>query len=146
MQTFVPYSDPQAVAAVLDPQRLGKQRVECLQILNALTGRSRGWTNHPATKMWRGYERGLVRYALAMCRRWVALGYADSCRQSLLTVAEAEFGPGLRVVATAPMPPWLDDARVQISHRSNLVRKKPEHYGPIWPEVRNDLPYLWPVR
>lgn len=34
MQTFAPYGDPHAVARVLDRGRLGKQRVECLQILN----------------------------------------------------------------------------------------------------------------
>lgn len=37
MQTFLPYPSGVKSARVLDRQRLGKQRVECLQILAALT-------------------------------------------------------------------------------------------------------------
>jgi alpha-tubulin suppressor-like RCC1 family protein len=47
---------------------------------------------------------------------------------------------------------WGDCSRGQLgsgdavsrSHRSNLIRKMPEHYGPIWPDVPDDLPYYWP--
>ena len=37
MQTFLPYADFARCAAVLDPRRLGKQRVEVLQIMRAIT-------------------------------------------------------------------------------------------------------------
>lgn len=37
MQTFLPYASGTKSARVLDAQRLGKQRVECLQILASLT-------------------------------------------------------------------------------------------------------------
>ena len=36
MQTFLPYPDFAESAKVLDNKRLGKQRVECLQIMKAL--------------------------------------------------------------------------------------------------------------
>ena len=36
MQTFLPFADFAASAAVLDDRRLGKQRVETLQVLRAL--------------------------------------------------------------------------------------------------------------
>jgi len=62
MQTFLPYSSFIESVRCLDRQRLGKQRVEALQILNALNGKSKGWTNHPATKMWCGYEEALCLY------------------------------------------------------------------------------------
>lgn len=39
MQTFVPFPDFARSAAVLDDKRLGKQRVEVLQIVRALTWR-----------------------------------------------------------------------------------------------------------
>ena len=32
------------------------------------------------------------------------------------------------------------------SHQSSLVRKDATHYGPLFPEVPDDLPYVWPVR
>ena len=38
MQTFLPYADFPGSAKVLDRKRLGKQRVECCQILNTLLG------------------------------------------------------------------------------------------------------------
>ena len=37
MQTFTPYSDFQASARALDNKRLGKQRVEVIQIVRAIT-------------------------------------------------------------------------------------------------------------
>ena len=60
MQTFLPYPDDRASAADLDDRRLGKQRVETLQILRALTWRTYGWQNHPAVRMWRGFVPALV--------------------------------------------------------------------------------------
>lgn len=53
MQTFLPYTDPEKCARVLDNKRLGKQRVEAIQILNVLLGvtQTKGWRNHPAVKM-----------------------------------------------------------------------------------------------
>ena len=43
------------------------------------------------------------------------------------------------------MPPWMGDKAFHLSHRSNLVRKLPERYGELWPDVPPDLPYIWPV-
>ena len=37
MQTFTPYGDFEASLRVLDQKRLGKQRVEVIQIIRALT-------------------------------------------------------------------------------------------------------------
>lgn len=138
MQTFVPLgTDFTGTAKVLDRMRLGKQRVEGLQILNALTGRSKGWVNHPAVKMWKGYEPALVQYVVAMCDEWVSRGYKDTCKDKVLAIGES-------FPSAVITPPWLDDPEVQLSHRSNLVRKLPEHYGEFW-NVPNDLPYKWVV-
>ena len=36
---------------------------------------------------------------------------------------------------------------MQLSHRSSLLRKNPEHYGPLFPpDTPRDLDYVWPVR
>lgn len=50
MQTFLPYSDFALCAKVLDNKRLGKQIVECRQIMQCLLGLREGWRNHPAEK------------------------------------------------------------------------------------------------
>ena len=53
MQTFLPYPSFEESSVVLDSPRLGKQRVETLQILRAVLLPSYGWQRHPVTQMWR---------------------------------------------------------------------------------------------
>lgn len=142
MQTFLPYGDFAKSAKVLDRQRLGKQRIECKQILHALIGTSKGWVNHPATVMWRGYEHKLCRYGIEVCREWILRGYKDRQHDyfcywydNLIRTAGSR---------SCLYPPWLWDEDLHASHRSNLLRKDPEHYGQFgWTEP-NDLPYVWP--
>ena len=134
MQTFLPYPHFHESAKVLDYRRLGKQRVETLQLLKALnTGGA--WSNHPAAKMWRGYEDALVYYGVTMCREWIGRGYKDTCL------------PKIQAYAKYPLlvePTWLGDEQFHAAHRSNLLRKDPSHYGQFgWTESA-DLPYIWP--
>ena len=77
MQTFLPFPDYNKSAKALDYRRLGKQRVECKQILKALDGSS-GWKSHPAVLMWKGYEYQLCLYAITICEEWVFRGYKDN--------------------------------------------------------------------
>ena len=137
MQTFLPFPEFERSAAALDYKRLGKQRVECLQILNALTNKTSGWKNHPATRMWRGYEKMLCIYAVHICSTWRSKGYQDS----LLPTFQAQA----MLFEVKGAPPWLGTEAFHRSHQSNLIRKLPEHYGPPFPGVPSDLPYVWPV-
>ncbi|MBD8024457.1 MSMEG_6728 family protein [Microbacterium gallinarum] len=142
MQTFLPYPSFEDSAAALDPARLGKQRVETLQLLRANTVPDYGWRHHPAAKMWAGRLPALVAYGLAMTDAWTTLGRADSVRAQLL-----EFAPAVDGVPQSEieMPRWLGDAAFHLSHRSNLVRKDPEFYRPRFGDVPDDLPYIWPT-
>lgn len=136
MQTFLPYADYGKSASCLDYRRLGKQRIETLQILNALSGRSKGWVNHPATKMWKGYEYSLIVYGMTMCEEWISRGYKDTTYEKIL-----DF---ISLYVAGPRPRWLND-EFCASHRSNLLRKAPDHYSQFgWSEPDN-LPYIWPV-
>lgn len=145
MQTFLPYPDDRASAAVLDDRRLGKQRVETLQILRALTWRTYGWRNHPAVKMWRGFVPALVAYGAAVCDEWVARGRADAVKPVLLEFTGGVEPSPQRLHDLGQRPPWLGVEALHRSHRSALVRKDPEHYRAAFPDVPDDLPYLWPV-
>ncbi|WP_189937467.1 MSMEG_6728 family protein [Streptomyces sulfonofaciens] len=150
MQTFLPYPDFAATAAVLDDRRLGKQRVEALQVLRGLTVPGHGWRRHPAVRMWRGYEEALVRYGLQVCARWTSQGRADTCAASLLSSfagdrAGRPVRPQPELAADGELPPWLGEPDFHRSHRSALVRKDPEHYAELFPGVPDDLPYVWPV-
>ena len=139
MQTFLPYSNFAASAEVLDRRRLGKQRVETLQIMTALL-EGRGWVNHPATRMWRGFEFCLLMYQEAICEEWMTRGYSDSC---LVRTGRLYFKH--RWGGDPDVPDWLGDPSVHISHQSNLLRKDYAHYGPYFPGVPTDLEYVWPA-
>lgn len=150
MQTFVPYADFEASARVLDTKRLGKQRVEVIQIVRALTVPGYAWKSHPAVLMWQGYEEALGRYGITMCDVWVERGFGDTCAGTI-TRDLAAFGvTSIRtyteLAADGALPDWLFDPAVQRSHQSALVRKDPEFYGSVFADVPPDIAYLWPVR
>jgi hypothetical protein len=150
MQTFLPYADFDRSARVLDVKRLGKQRVEAIQVVRAVTWSGYGWAHHPAALMWRGYEEALGRYGLTCCEVWTELGFGDTCAATIATDLRAAGVDTIRtqaeLAAAGALPPWLGDEAVHRSHRSALVRKDPERYGPLFPDTPGDLPYRWPVR
>jgi pyrimidine dimer DNA glycosylase len=150
VQTFLPYADFERSARALDPKRLGKQRVETIQVIRALTRPGYGWASHPAVLMWKGYEEALGRYGFTCCAVWTEQGFGDTCA---LTIAADLREVGIVAVRTQPelaaagaLPPWLGDEGLHRSHRSALVRKDQGHYRPLFPDVPDDLPYVWPVR
>lgn len=148
-------------AKVLDRQRLGKQRVECLQILKTLAKgpqictecgesfsygccggyglpKTTPWYNHPAVKMWQGYESALLLYLKEMCFEWTSRGYQDTCYEKAKYYVH-DFGFTL-------LPNWFGNVRFHQSHQSNLLRKDPEYYGQYFMGVPADLPYVWPTK
>jgi len=136
MQTFVPLLTFEESASVLDMRRLGKQRVEVLQIMNALTNPSKGWKNHPATKMWEKNLNGLAAYGVLICKEWKNRGYKDTCEEKITNIAYPDF---------EDFPFWWGDERVHKSHQSNLLRKLPEHYLKFGWNTTDDIPYFWAV-
>lgn len=150
MQTFLTHADFTESALALDMRRLGKQRVETLQVLRGLTVPGYGWRRHPAVRMWKGYEEALVRYGLQMCRVWRDQGHQDSCAAKLVADlaahrAEAQVRTQEELAAAGELPPWLGEPALHISHRAALVRKDPDFYAPLFSDVPDDLPYFWPV-
>ena len=122
VQTFLPYPDFEQSARVLDLKRLGKQRVETIQIVRALTRPTYGWANHPAVLMWKGYEEALGRYGLTCCEVWTERGFGDTCA---VTIAADLRSFGIDAIRTQTelaageaLPPWLGQERVHLSHRS----------------------------
>lgn len=143
MQTFLPCGSFLKSAQILDYRRLGKQRVECKQILTALqnkaAGIKSGWQNHPATLMWLGYEKALCYYGFIICKEWRKRGYKDT----LLSYFEEQY----KCYNGFSIPCWLDWEPLHSSHRARLLEKDPKHYGqfnwseqPVGPEG-----YVWPV-
>ncbi len=145
MQTFLPYDDFQRSAESLDSPRLGKQRVETLQILRALELPEYGWSNHPAVRMWRGFTPALVLYGLVCARVWTQRGHADTTESQI-----AEFAPEMirahqdDLRAQGMLPPWLGAPALHESHRSKLLTKEPGHYRAQFSDTTPGLDYFWP--
>jgi hypothetical protein len=127
MQTFLPYPDFKQSMQILDYRRLGKQRVEAMQLINAIESKTnRGWSNHPATKMWRSYVDALKLYHNEAIIEWVRRGYKNTMK--------------LYQVDYIVYPHWLGDADFHKSHQSNLYHKSPADY----PEFEMEfIPYIW---
>lgn len=148
MQTFLPYESFRYTATCLDNRRLGKQRVEAKQILLALgidVGQHRsdpdsGWKNHPAVMMWRGSEFWLAMYAIDICKEWRDRGYKDTLLPQFVDIIKRMGGNP----ESHHQPDWLGYGDLHLSHRSNLLRKMPEHYSQFHWNVPDDLPYIWP--
>lgn len=139
MQTFVPEQTFELCAQRLDQRRLNKQIAECGQIAAALKPGAKGWRNHPATLMWKGYENALISYRNACLSEWVRRGY-NSTRE----LWPLNSGPVV-------MPHWWGGI-IHLTHRSNLLRKDPVYYSQfLWTlednsPVPDNLEYYWPRR
>jgi hypothetical protein len=130
MQTFLPYPEFDRSAAVLDRQRLGKQRVEAYQIMHALAVRG-GWSNHPIVKMWAGYEDALKLYSNLMVEEWIRRGYRNSMEIYDITGS------------TIKSPWWLGIEEFHASHRAALLAKDYPHYSKYgWSETPC-INYVW---
>ena len=140
MQTFLPYYDFIQTAKCLDYRRLGKQRVEAMQLLNVFDklktdpNKKVAWMNHPARLMWVGYEEALEIYHDTMIQEWISRGYNN-------TMKFRAKKPYYQV----SYPPWLGDIEFHNSHRSNLLRKDPDYYKRYNWELPDNLEYIWPV-
>jgi hypothetical protein len=134
--------------APLDPRRLGKQRVETIQVIRGLTVSGYGWRHHPAVKMWRGHEEALGRYGLTCAAVWVEGGRADTTAETIAADLAAAGITAIRsqaeLAAADALPGWLGDPGFHRAHQSALVRKDPDFHGPRFPGVPDDLPYVWP--
>ena len=112
-------------------------------MLNALDGLTKGWATHPAALMWRGYETALAEYGVVVCTEWKRRGYKDTMLERLSDLYHSH-----RITSEHGYtvdPPWLGNADFHIAHQSNLLRKFPEFYRPLFPNVPDDLPYIWPT-
>jgi hypothetical protein len=64
----------------------------------------------------------------------------------MLKIINMSFCPPTIGIHTYQKPPWLGNEDFHRSHRSNLLRKYPEHYRQFWPDEPDNLPYFWPTK
>lgn len=158
MQTFIPIATTNfsEIAKTLDNKRLNKQALEGWQILMTLTeldplGNDRipkGWANHPAVKMWRGYETALLHYIIAMCDEWRSRGYNTTIDDKARTTFTTAVMKG-RISNKLVYPPCIVE-EVATTHRTALLSKYYEWYSQFqWAEDTGSQPptyeYLWVI-
>lgn len=154
MQTFLPYDDFHEVASVLDSKRLNKQLLEGRQILSALAGLSKGWRNHPATKMWAGSEGVLHRYLFAIAQECKVRGIKyDKNIEAIDDICFNHFNN----ISVNSRPFWMKDktilSRITTTHQANLYLKDSYEYAMFqsaYDDVLNDpccdgCKYYWPT-
>ena len=130
MQTFLPYSNFQKTAEVLDWRRLGKQRVEGMQIIKTiLTPEQKGWQNHPIVIMWTPYVQALQLYTNTIINEWIKRGYNNNMK--------------LYEIDSIVMPHWLGNKEFHASHKANLLRKDYEYYSQFGWKENLESPYVW---
>lgn len=147
MQTFLPYPSFQQSARFLDKRRMWKQVVETKQILCILRAdglpddwketssyKNQKWINHPAVKMWVGYEE---------CLKLYFNDFLDVAKNVFRIKTQME---PIRRNAIIQMPWWMNDENFHRSHRARLIDKLPSHYEPLWPDDKNynNGKYWWP--
>lgn len=131
--TFIINGDFILNARLLDDQRLGKQRVEARQIINAICNGG-NWENHPIVKAWKPFVEALKYYTNCIILEWVNRGKENNL-------------PLFNVSHLILMPWWATWDRLHQSHRAMLLRKNPFFYkdkfnvdpeymlyGYIWPD------------
>ncbi len=144
MQTFLPTSDFAESARLLDTKRLGKQRVECKQIWNALH-QGGGWKNHPAVSMWRGHRFYFLTYYHAICAEWRRRGYRHE-----MTIQLDWYD--IEKDADGGAPFWLGLDKFHTTHCRVLYEKDSGYYEPRFKAANLWIPpiliprMLWPVR
>jgi Pyrimidine dimer DNA glycosylase len=154
MQVFMSEYTFEDSAKVLDNKRLVKQLLEGRQILAALAGQTKGWRNHPATKMFEGYELALYGYLYCIVKEMDARGYKYENNWNeivrLRDYFDREDGYS--------NPPWFVDRAtlhsVVTTHRRSLYNKAPELYPQYEYEASigadfvccDSCNYYWPVK
>lgn len=147
MQTFLPYPSFTQSAHVLDKKRGWKQVVETAQIINVLEGKKTAWINHPAVKMWVGYENALKLYFNDFL-------YVTQYKHNIntkyktfdLEIVQDEKHPWM-FSPKPEMPWWIGDVNFHRGMRARLIEKDRNFYLPLFPEDEgfNDGKYFWPV-
>ena len=131
MQTFLPYKDFNKSIQCLDYRRLGKQRVEAMQLIKSIDNPNYKWSSHPCSKMWSNYKNALEHYMNLCIDEWISRGYNNTMEKANVDID------------TIIYPSWLGDKRLHDSHKSNLLFKDREFYSRYNWKVSLHLPYYW---
>lgn len=150
VNTFLLCEDFTESAKVLDKRRLGKQRVEARQIIDAIEGVTAGWVNHPATRSWKDHLPALKYYFNTIVTEWCNRG------------GQNNYALYTDLPSSIIKPEWCSNPKVHYSHYAQLCQKDKEEYSienlksrvsvetceylAAMPDIYHQLGYLWPYK
>lgn len=133
MMVFCPYPDLQKSVSCLDPRRLGNQVYREALIL--IRG---GWPNHPISLIWKNHKYALAKYCLFGLEELRRRGrYYPHWIKYYIGILGKEKDNGVPLI--------IYNKKFYISHQSNLIRKDPNYYRPIFGDIPDNLPYVWKI-
>jgi hypothetical protein len=143
MQTFLLSNDVVLSASLLDSKRLFKQCVEAKQIYLTLKKKS-AWSNHPAVLMWEHDIPALLYYAITHCHECIKRGInATDLLDFFLNETKDILINDPQMKSLVKLPEWVTPQLI-LSHKSNLIHKNPQYYVSKFPNIGNNLLYVWP--
>lgn len=132
MHIYLPYPSFSKTAACFPTNFLVTQVYDAHKALLTLGGFDTAQMYHPMIRMWAGWELALSVYHDAMITEYLSRG------------GSSEFA--LLNIKKYTLPPWLGNERIHKSHQSNLIRKHPQHFRPIFGfDIPINLTYVWPL-
>ena len=133
------------ICEVLDRKRLNKQKVEANQILKASLGLTKGWINHPAVLMWKGYSNALKYYFNEITNACIRRGFQNNMTFYEFTEEQlnnVEYQTiqdyllnGIPIEASIDkiiFPWWFQWKPLIYSHQASLLRKDPKYHNLIF--------------
>lgn len=111
----------------------------------------KGWVNHPAVQMWKGYESLLWVYVLSMVKEWRMRGFKSTIATKATQTMDAALEKH-KITKMGGLPDWMKDKdkfeAIASSHRTALLTKDYEWYSQFgWQEDEGVAPthydYIW---
>jgi len=136
----MPYDNFLSSVRCLDTKRLGKQRLECYQMIHLLLDREKkAWRRHPAFVMWQGYSQALVAYFFICCNEFRARGYRENLARKMLDEASALMsspnpatGPNTAAIVSIQLFKEYEDLDVTKDYLPKIAYVNAYVKRPVW--------------
>lgn len=151
MQTFLLHTDHHITAKLLDYKRLGKQRLECTQLMDVLLRKANllqdgktGWNNHVAVEYWYTAIKNclpyLILYTDIMIEEWINRGYKNTIDTTKYKEIISKNANLFRFDESI----WRTyENDVIVSHRARVLQKDFDYYSKIFKENNISIPENW---
>lgn len=149
VQTWLPYKSYVHSAEALANLQINDAASVTYRLLETIhetyeSPRIPAW--QPIYKMWLGFEPQLAEYGICLAEEAAKRGEALKRESGLVDRFRWHLELSVSGDADIKPPPWLGDPGLHYSHQSNLIKKDPGHYRPLFGDaVPDDLPIVWPV-